>query len=575
MNVSSILELYTTGFGWTMYGIMYSLLAVTGLLAYPFLLLVYESWRGGSESSNTMSMGSLGSLQTMKWGLIIKIFVFLMAVLPLSTVNLNQMKYEKSCDITGTAAAGPPVNRLNDDSTYKQINRTGAELVGVNAGATKIPYLWLLVSQISAGVTTFMTTNIPCIPDFTRLDNELKNLVINDAEVTKEYHQFVDQCYAVAKSRYSKATGGMPDAIINYAVANNVPESELIELDSEIFKNVPGFYDSIRALDPVPSVGYDPDRDKDFNQAQINAAQGQPWCKQWWTSLRDRLANAVFVNKPMRGAVGMQMWKVKDLYTAISTWTDPTTIVNDRITKYSIRAAVRAAPADFTGMYKSNDSNVAVNVARQAANDASGLSTTATIGAGIVALSASTLIPGVGDAIEGVASSFAGFYASLYIVQRAAPMVQAMILMLIYIFLPIYLVISKYEFEAVLQAAALIFTVKLFTLVFAVADYLDDSLYIAMFPDMNLLGSVATHGLDRVVLMVVIMSMYIFGPAFLLYLVTMAGANVRAGGAGASSTQSVGNAGGAAAGSATRGVTRAAQPMSIQQAQKNMKSFGK
>lgn len=268
------------------------------------------------------------------------------------------------------------------------------------------------------------------------------------------------------------------------------------------------------------------------------------------------MADSVVLAKPLRQGAVMKVMKVKDVLTGLVPFTDASTSTAELREKYAIRSAVRAAPADFTGMYKANSSSVAVNMARSAAVMSGETGDKLAVTAGLAAFVGGSLIPGIGDAAEGVATSFASYFASLYIVQKAAPMMQAMILMLIYAFLPIYLIISKYELDAVITAAALIFVVKIMTIVFAVADYLDDSLYATMYPDMNMIGSVATQGLDRFVLMAVVMAMYVFGPAFLIYLVAMAGAKVgQAASAGESSTKSVGSSGGSAGGSLARGAT--------------------
>lgn len=565
--VSSILEIYTTGFGWALYNVFFILFAATGILAYPFLLLVYESWRGGSERSNTMSMGSLGSLQTMKWGLMMKIIVFLIAVIPAAPSSLDQLKYQRSCDVTGEAAVGGDVTSTTDTSLFNSINRSSAELVATTPAVTKIPYLWKFVLQIAGGVNAYVVSSIPCLPDLTELDREISNIALNDPQVESQYRQFVSECYVPAKSRFLNRKGKFSDSIETAITATPRPTSEIMELDSELFKEVGGLYaactdatvcgSTLRAKNPVPGVPYSAARDKDYSPEQIAAGiDGTPNCGVWWTSLRTKMADSVVLAKPLRQGAVMKVMKVKDVLTGLVPFTDASTSTAELREKYAIRSAVRAAPADFTGMYKANSSSVAVNMARSAAVMSGETGDKLAVTAGLAAFVGGSLIPGIGDAAEGVATSFASYFASLYIVQKAAPMMQAMILMLIYAFLPIYLIISKYELDAVITAAALIFVVKIMTIVFAVADYLDDSLYATMYPDMNMIGSVATQGLDRFVLMAVVMAMYVFGPAFLIYLVAMAGAKVgQAASAGESSTKSVGSSGGSAGGSLARGAT--------------------
>lgn len=565
--VSSILEIYTTGFGWALYNVFFVLFAATGILAYPFLLLVYESWRGGSENSNTMSMGSLGSLQTMKWGLMMKILVFLIAVVPSSPSSLTQLKYERSCDVTGEVATGADITSVNDTSLFGDINRSGAELVSTTPALTKIPALWKFVLAISGGVNSYVVSSIPCLPDLTELDREISNITLDDSEVESQYRQFVSECYVPAKSRFLNRSGKFADSVDTELATASYPIEEHIELDSELFKSVGGLYaactdtsicgSTLRAKNPVEGIAYSAARDKDYSQEQIDAGvAGTPYCGAWWTSLRTDMADSVVLTKPLRQGAAMQVMKVAEVLADLVPYTDASTSTAELREKYAIRSAVRAAPADFTGMYKSNSSSVAVNLAKQAAVATGGKGDlVAGTAAGALFIGGS-LIPGVGDVAEGVASSFASYIASLYVVQKAAPMMQAMILMLIYAFLPIYLVISKYELDAVITGAALIFVVKIMTIVFAVADYLDDALYATMYPDMNMIGSLATQGIDRLVLMAVVLGMYVFAPAFLIYLVAMAGTKVgQAASAGESTNKSIGNTGGAAGGSIARGGT--------------------
>jgi len=80
---------------------------------------------------------------------------------------------------------------------------------------------------------------------------------------------------------------------------------------------------------------------------------------------------------------------------------------------------------------------------------------------------------------------------------------------------------------------------------FQVAEYIDDALFTAMYPDVGLLGSIATADYHRLLLDMGSMMLYIVGPVLLLRLVAMAGHNISAaGGAGDGATNKIGDAGG-------------------------------
>ena len=52
MNVGSLLEIYTTMFGWSIYGSMYDLFRASGLLLFPFIMMIIKNWKEPLQSQN-------------------------------------------------------------------------------------------------------------------------------------------------------------------------------------------------------------------------------------------------------------------------------------------------------------------------------------------------------------------------------------------------------------------------------------------------------------------------------------------------------------------------------------------
>ena len=121
-------------------------------------------------------------------------------------------------------------------------------------------------------------------------------------------------------------------------------------------------------------------------------------------------------------------------------------------------------------------------------------------------------------------------------------MVQAILLMMIYIFLVIYLILSEYDIEAVIQMIFAIIAVKFFTFIWAFADYLDDSLFLAMYPDITILGTIFTLDDKRLILDLITTALYVFGP--MIMLMVMGAAGKRAGASIAGSGQMLAMSGG-------------------------------
>jgi hypothetical protein len=105
-------------------------------------------------------------------------------------------------------------------------------------------------------------------------------------------------------------------------------------------------------------------------------------------------------------------------------------------------------------------------------------------------------------------------------------MLPAVLLMMIYSLLLIYLIVSEYEVDSVITVLFLMLAVRFFTPLWAMADYLDAQLFTALFPDATWLGSTITHSVERLLLDMVLTVLYVVAPMLLLHLMNMAGQNI-------------------------------------------------
>jgi hypothetical protein len=147
--------------------------------------------------------------------------------------------------------------------------------------------------------------------------------------------------------------------------------------------------------------------------------------------------------------------------------------------------------------------------------------------------------------------AFGGTGENMFIAKQAAPMVQAIILMMIYMLLLIYMIMSDYDIDATIQMIFIILGIQFFTTIWNFADYLDARLFVSMHPDATLLGSVWNMGMNRLILDIVLTILYVVAPFLLLWVMNMAGSKVKglAGAAGG-----LGKAGKSGAGQAVRDV---------------------
>ena len=88
MSVDSYLELFTTLFGWTFYGILWDVLVGTGIVFLPFLGILIDNWREPAEGGEFGTVTGL-SLRRMEIELFTALFVVVLAGQPAALTALN------------------------------------------------------------------------------------------------------------------------------------------------------------------------------------------------------------------------------------------------------------------------------------------------------------------------------------------------------------------------------------------------------------------------------------------------------------------------------------------------------
>ena len=81
MSVDSYLELFTSLFGWTFYGILWDVLVSTGIVYLPFLGILIDNWREPAQGGEVGHASGL-SLRRMEIELFIALLVVVLAGQP-------------------------------------------------------------------------------------------------------------------------------------------------------------------------------------------------------------------------------------------------------------------------------------------------------------------------------------------------------------------------------------------------------------------------------------------------------------------------------------------------------------
>jgi hypothetical protein len=102
------------------------------------------------------------------------------------------------------------------------------------------------------------------------------------------------------------------------------------------------------------------------------------------------------------------------------------------------------------------------------------------------------------------------------VILAALPMIQAVLLLGIYALLPAVVVISRYSLTMMVLGALGIFTVKFWTVLWTLAQWVDQNLIMAMYPDVGVLARVFSssgeHDTKRLLLNMITTGFYVMLP---------------------------------------------------------------
>ena len=132
----------------------------------------------------------------------------------------------------------------------------------------------------------------------------------------------------------------------------------------------------------------------------------------------------------------------------------------------------------------------------------------------------------VKEAFSSTAVTIAGFITTFFtwlataVLKPSLPFIQALLLMGIYMLMPFVMVFSSYSLLTLIYGAIAIFTIKMWSVLWFVTDFLDDKLALAIYPDadsaLSALSSFFRIGdpTKAMLLNLVVMSLYLALPRF-------------------------------------------------------------
>ncbi len=442
MGVSSYFEFVSVLFGWVMYDNLFTVLADSGIVYIPFLIIiasnVIESRKGGDDEGNA----AVQSVKKIETDTIVAIFVLIFCVIPISTVNLSEMRFVKpalDCNKTADTILGTDTKTTVDTTLQTLGGQTG-----------RAPLWWALNHIVTKSITAAGIASIPCSYDLASVSNELANDKIESPMLRRELQDFINDCYMPAKA-----------SILNSAsVTLSTADIRSINwIGSEYFLTTSGYYNRYYSTKARAAWPFQLPRDNGFEGDA--ATGGHPTCREWWeggSGIRARVLqslNSDLLDRMVYAATNL---------VQISTTANLDTLARENVLlrKYLAINITKSQITDGSGNLGVNYDISAQGAAQRSGNTMVGLTKFA------VDVAAN------GAAIVGGVLSAPGHLGKL--LREGVSFGQGLLLMMFITLLPFLLVFSLYRPQFVLTLTVVFFAINFLSFIWAVAYWIDNNL---------------------------------------------------------------------------------------------------
>jgi hypothetical protein len=517
MELDSYLEIFTTMYGWAFANIIGEVLTGTGLVALPFGLIVFSVWRGAKESASG-GAGAQELIDAVMTRILIALFVYItcFAVTPYTSLVSTNLRYTPQASLTNPTPTGGSLN-LGTGSSYDtalQDARDGT--MSPTGGLSYVPAWWFSVMAVSSGINNAVRSGLSSArSDIRMVEDMARTATIEDPQLLHQIQRFYSECFVPARSRFlqmDRSTISGNGAAVIAETNTDYGPTDVDWMGSQLFRTEPGFYGTMRSYDPVPGFPVDLNRDTDYTAGgapgtpeatDLNPTWGRPTCLQWW----------------LDGASGVR----SRMISHASTWQ---TLLQGMQSAMNWSSADRATDA-LAMLAQSRANPQFMDASRIMGNDYDGIT---------------NLVRGIGGAVStfGVGKKLIDATIEFMPMVTALPMIQSMLLMGMYMFLPMIVMLSGYDLKIMLLGGLAIFTVKFWSVMWFIAQWVDARLIQAMYPGLNgnivmqefiAMGTNAGDGslYKRMILNLVLMSMFVGLPLLWSAMMGWVGMNMGSG----------------------------------------------
>jgi len=305
MNVTTVLEIYTTFAGWMFHNVVYDTLKL-GIIAIPFAYMIVSNMADAAKSGSFRKSVDIARAK-IESDFFEMMLVALFFLVPFFPLNLNTIQYQTpsanflSRDIPSTIKAS------NDPTTYaSSINPTVTQ-IQTDYGNPKVPILIYFVLKTAYGANYALSKAViesNARNDLSAAEQSLSQFALNDPVLSSELMQFSGDCYRRARSKFINfSSDGTIDNLLTPAGRAALAENpnDINGFGSIVFQTTPGLYKactnptvcqrSLAANRPIDGWSYVQSRDGIRQTAESNLP-GQPRCDEWWNDLRSRIISS-------------------------------------------------------------------------------------------------------------------------------------------------------------------------------------------------------------------------------------------------------------------------------------------
>ncbi|MBT0960328.1 conjugal transfer protein TraG N-terminal domain-containing protein [Denitromonas iodatirespirans] len=437
MTVDSYLELFTTLYGWALAGVFRDILIDTGVVYAPFALILGETWLTSHKSSSYEGADAAWMVRVMEAELFTAFFVIALCFVPLFPISNVSLKHTPQADAR---------NPSPTTATAKNPDSKGfAAAFPAPPASVDIPAWWYAIMGWSGAFNEAVRGGISGAHSNLSLVQELgQQLTIADPALRREIARFYNECFVPARTKFMD---GKPSAAAAAAITSYGP-SDPDWIGSHAFLDDPNLYAKTWAHSEVPGFALQlngDDADMALNDVKPNWSR--PNCKRWWTDSANGLKERMIT----QSTAGSEL---RSLIPSVPRLVGLSTVrQDDEIARYVRRATVPLVASE--GVIEESGGGIGRTTAKSAQ------AVSAAIGVGLKRLETWFAAPTI---------------------KMFAQIVQPIILLAIYMFLPLILVIGRFSFQVMFLGALAIFTVKGWAAMWYIASWFYDHMLVAMYP---------------------------------------------------------------------------------------------